>query len=145
MKVQIYQVLMNLRIGESSSFIDKDLNHMSLEAESARKPSGERKPLKFLRTSVDEDNKEQLRQNMILNPPACESKFDGLGDFLKYCNFCRKEIPQDKDVFMYRDYCAYCSEQCRDYQIELDEWVEKQLEASKAAVREQDAKMNGSH
>lgn len=132
------------RLSESSNFIEKDLlNHMSLPVESAREvhraapPSGERKPPKCLRPSVDEGNKEQLWQNAIMNYPARESISGGLGDFLKYCYFCSKTIKQGEDVFMYRDYCAFCSEKCRDYQIELDK--------IRASIQEQDANnvMNG--
>ncbi|KAL8100784.1 FCS-Like Zinc finger 17-like isoform X2 [Apium graveolens] len=135
------------RLGESSNFIEKDLlNHMSFTVESARgkgiaaPSSGERKPPKCFRPSVDEGNKEQLRQNVILKSPSQASKSGGLGDFLKYCNFCSKTIPENKDVFMYRDYCAYCSEQCRDFQIEIDEMFQKQLEDSRAAVQDQEVK-----
>lgn len=133
------------RLGESSSFVEKDLlNHMSFTVESAREvgsaaPSlGERKPPKCLKPSVDEGTKEQPRQNVILKSPARASKSGGLGDFLKNCNFCTKKIKQDEDVFMYRDYCAYCSEKCRGYQIELDEMVQKQLADSRAAAQDQE-------
>ncbi|KAK1352672.1 FLZ-type domain-containing protein [Heracleum sosnowskyi] len=125
------------RLGESSNFIEKDLlNHMCFTVESARQVgsaapySGERKPPKFLKPSVDEGTKEQSRRNVILKSPARGSKSGGLGDFLKYCNFCNKKIKQDEDVFMYRDYCAYCSEKCRDYQIEIDEMVEESRAAA---------------
>lgn len=133
------------RLGESSNFIEKDLlDHMSFTVESAREvgsaapSSGERKPPKCLKPSVDEGTKEQSRQNVILKSPTRASKSGGLGDFLKYCNFCSKKIQQDKDVFMYRDYCAYCSEKCRGYQIEIDEMVQKQLAESRAAVQDQE-------
>lgn len=94
------------RLSESSNFIEKDLlNHTSLQAESARDvgsaapSSGERKPPKCLRPSVDEGNKKQSWQK---SPARTSKSGGGLGDFLKYCNFCTKEIQQDEDVFMYR-------------------------------------------
>ncbi|CAA0828086.1 Protein of unknown function (DUF581 [Striga hermonthica] len=48
-----------------------------------------------------------------------------IGGFLERCHYCRKRIPQNSEVYMYRDLCAFCSTECRDSQIELDILTEK--------------------
>lgn len=97
------------RLGDSSSFIEKDLlNNMSLPAKYATEvlgpscPSDVRKPPKCLKPTPDEGNKEQLSTNTVLNSTAHESISGGMGSFLKNCYYCKKMINQDEDVFMYR-------------------------------------------
>ncbi|GER24852.1 hypothetical protein STAS_00388 [Striga asiatica] len=48
-----------------------------------------------------------------------------IGGFLERCHYCKKRIPQNSEVYMYRDLCAFCSTECRDSQIELDISTEK--------------------
>ncbi|PON78290.1 Zf-FLZ domain containing protein [Trema orientale] len=48
--------------------------------------------------------------------------------FLKTCNLCNKGLSLDKEVYMYRGDQGFCSIECRDRQIYLDEI--KDLEAS---------------
>lgn len=96
------------RLRDSSSFIEKDLSHMSFPFKCAREvcgassPSDVRKPPKCLKPSLDEGNKERLWKNTVLKPTAHESMSDGIGSFLKHCYYCKKMIDQGEDVFMYR-------------------------------------------
>ncbi|KAK1357087.1 FLZ-type domain-containing protein [Heracleum sosnowskyi] len=132
------------RLGDSSSFIEKDLNHMPLPVKYAREVCGAsslsdvRKPSKCLKTSLDEGNKEQLWKNTVLKPTARESVSGGIGSFLKHCYYCKKMIDQGEDVFMYRDLCAFCTEECRDHQIELDEKIQRQSAESSGVIQKQD-------
>ncbi|KAK6268320.1 hypothetical protein QUC31_012480 [Theobroma cacao] len=48
--------------------------------------------------------------------------------FLKSCHLCNKNLSLDKEVYMYRGDQGYCSIECRDRQIVLDEM--KELEVS---------------
>ncbi|KAL4625170.1 hypothetical protein ACB092_05G005300 [Castanea dentata] len=48
--------------------------------------------------------------------------------FLKMCHLCDKELSLDKDVYMYRGDQGFCSIECRNRQIVLDEM--RELEAS---------------
>ncbi|CAN7028827.1 unnamed protein product [Brassica rapa subsp. trilocularis] len=48
--------------------------------------------------------------------------------FLKTCHLCMKQLHQDKDIFMYRGDLGFCSRECRESQILIDE--KKELEAS---------------
>ncbi|KAG2313928.1 hypothetical protein Bca4012_064559 [Brassica carinata] len=48
--------------------------------------------------------------------------------FLKTCHLCMKQLHQDKDVYMYRGDLGFCSKECRESQILIDE--KKELEAS---------------
>ncbi|KAL8158244.1 uncharacterized protein LOC141676685 [Apium graveolens] len=45
----------------------------------------------------------------------------GFGGFLENCSFCKKRIRRNMDVFMYGYLKAFCSPECRDVQIEMDE------------------------
>ncbi|KAL6500504.1 hypothetical protein OROHE_025870 [Orobanche hederae] len=48
-----------------------------------------------------------------------------IGGFLERCHYCKKRIAQNSEVFMYRDLCAFCSAECRDTQIALDQLAKK--------------------
>ncbi|WVZ24316.1 hypothetical protein V8G54_002860 [Vigna mungo] len=48
--------------------------------------------------------------------------------FLKTCNLCNKQLSPDKDIYMYRGDQGFCSVECRNRQIVLDEM--KELESS---------------
>ncbi|KAK9289040.1 hypothetical protein L1049_017511 [Liquidambar formosana] len=43
------------------------------------------------------------------------------GVFFQSCFLCKKKITEKDDVFMYGYLCAFCSPECRDKQITLDE------------------------
>ncbi|CAK9144672.1 unnamed protein product [Ilex paraguariensis] len=57
-------------------------------------------------------------------PPSCTHQ----SCFLKTCLLCKKNLSPDKDVYMYRGDQGYCSEECRNRQIYVDDM--KELEAS---------------
>ncbi|XP_010413590.1 PREDICTED: uncharacterized protein LOC104699888 [Camelina sativa] len=41
--------------------------------------------------------------------------------FLESCSLCRKTLSINSDIFMYRGDMAFCSQECRQEQIESDE------------------------
>ncbi|PKA50274.1 hypothetical protein AXF42_Ash013363 [Apostasia shenzhenica] len=63
--------------------------------------------------------------------------------FLDSCFLCRKPLSGNRDIFMYRGDMPFCSEECRQEQIELDDAREKNW---KIAVRKerQPKQMNSS-
>ncbi|KMZ63090.1 hypothetical protein ZOSMA_42G01300 [Zostera marina] len=68
--------------------------------------------------------------------PRCEDK--GIrGYFLDACTLCKKSLVAHRDIFMYRGDTPFCSEECRQDQIEMDEAKEKMLRnvAVKASSR----------
>ncbi|XP_027337740.1 FCS-Like Zinc finger 17-like [Abrus precatorius] len=44
--------------------------------------------------------------------------------FLQTCNLCNKQLSPDKDIYMYRGDQGFCSIECRNRQIVLDEMRE---------------------
>ncbi|OIW04541.1 hypothetical protein TanjilG_13923 [Lupinus angustifolius] len=48
--------------------------------------------------------------------------------FLKTCNLCNKQLSPDKDIYMYRGDEGFCSVECRNRQIVLDDM--RELESS---------------
>ncbi|XP_019430225.1 PREDICTED: uncharacterized protein LOC109337656 [Lupinus angustifolius] len=48
--------------------------------------------------------------------------------FLKTCSLCNKQLSPDKDIYMYRGDEGFCSVECRNKQIVLDEM--RELESS---------------
>ena len=69
---------------------------------------------------------------------ACSFFFDDelLGEpgmpALDACALCAKPLARDSDVFMYRGDTPFCSEECRDEQMQLDA-----IAARQAARRQQ--------
>ncbi|KAI4371477.1 hypothetical protein MLD38_019708 [Melastoma candidum] len=45
--------------------------------------------------------------------------------FLEACFRCRKQLGNNRDIFMYGGDTAFCSEECRQEQIDMDESKEK--------------------
>uniref|UniRef100_A0A0E0LFN2 FLZ-type domain-containing protein n=1 Tax=Oryza punctata TaxID=4537 RepID=A0A0E0LFN2_ORYPU len=41
--------------------------------------------------------------------------------FLESCFLCKSSIAGDRDIFMYRGDAAFCSEECRQEQMDMDE------------------------
>ncbi|XAR70583.1 hypothetical protein NMG60_11027486 [Bertholletia excelsa] len=66
--------------------------------------------------------------------------------FLDACFLCQKPLGQNKDIFMYRGDTPFCSEECRQEQIDMDETKEKRwnLSASRKAMRKEQKRTNSS-
>ncbi|KAL9175822.1 hypothetical protein ABFS82_02G137400 [Erythranthe guttata] len=47
--------------------------------------------------------------------------------FLDCCSLCRRPLSQNNDIFMYRGDTPFCSQDCRQEQIEIDEASEKKM------------------
>ncbi|BAF09689.1 FCS-Like Zinc finger 3 [Oryza sativa Japonica Group] len=43
------------------------------------------------------------------------------GHAMDACSLCRKPLTRNCDIFMYRGNTPFCSEECRDHQMEMDE------------------------
>lgn len=68
--------------------------------------------------------------------------------FLEACSLCNKPLGGNKDIFMYRGDTPFCSEECRQEQIEIDELKEKNMNLSssmKALRNKEHRKSNSSN
>ncbi|GAB4830407.1 hypothetical protein Ancab_020044 [Ancistrocladus abbreviatus] len=43
-----------------------------------------------------------------------------IGDFLEKCYYCEKKIEEDAEIFMLSELRAFCTAECREFQIALD-------------------------
>ncbi|KAI3444840.1 hypothetical protein Pfo_001505 [Paulownia fortunei] len=50
--------------------------------------------------------------------------------FLDSCFLCHRPLSQNNDIFMYRGNTPFCSQECRQEQIEMDEASEKRWKLS---------------
>ncbi|KAJ4957828.1 hypothetical protein NE237_024939 [Protea cynaroides] len=65
--------------------------------------------------------------------------------FLEACYLCKKPLRDNRDIFMYRGDTPFCSEECRQEQIEMDEAKENwNLSASMKAMRKEQKKTSTS-
>ncbi|XVE65215.1 hypothetical protein DITRI_Ditri07aG0163000 [Diplodiscus trichospermus] len=66
--------------------------------------------------------------------------------FLDTCFLCEKPLGGNRDIFMYRGDTPFCSEECRQEQIDIDEAKEKNwnLSSSMKALRKKDQKKSTS-
>ncbi|KAK9059260.1 hypothetical protein SSX86_021879 [Deinandra increscens subsp. villosa] len=64
--------------------------------------------------------------------------------FLDACFLCKKPLGHNRDIFMYRGDTPFCSEDCREKQIEIDETKDKtkNLSASMRALRKKEQNQN---
>ncbi|AES94377.1 putative Zf-FLZ domain-containing protein [Medicago truncatula] len=89
-----------------------------------------------------------LRNNA--NSPRSGGRFydarfeDHQPHFLQSCFLCKKALG-NKDIFMYRGDTPFCSEECRQEQIEIDEAKEKNMNiASSMALRKKEQRKSSS-
>ncbi|KAF5729662.1 hypothetical protein HS088_TW20G00026 [Tripterygium wilfordii] len=70
---------------------------------------------------------------------------DNQPHFLEACFLCKKPLGGNRDIFMYRGDTPFCSEECRQEHIEIDEAKEKwNLSSSMKALRKKDQKKSSS-
>ncbi|CAH8383707.1 unnamed protein product [Eruca vesicaria subsp. sativa] len=55
--------------------------------------------------------------------------------FLESCSLCRKHLGLNSDIYMYRGDKAFCSNECREEQIEYDEAKERSWKLSARSLR----------
>ncbi|KAL0397426.1 UNVERIFIED_CONTAM: FCS-Like Zinc finger 2 [Sesamum calycinum] len=55
--------------------------------------------------------------------------------FLDSCFLCHRPLNHNTDIFMYRGNTPFCSQECRQEQIEMDEEVEKRWKVSSSSKR----------
>ncbi|RZS06967.1 hypothetical protein BHM03_00037719 [Ensete ventricosum] len=67
-----------------------------------------------------------------LSKPSEDSPPCSSDDFLRYCLSCNKKLEEGKDIYMYKLFClfcrgekAFCSCDCRDQEILIEEEIEK--------------------
>ncbi|CAI9766563.1 unnamed protein product [Fraxinus pennsylvanica] len=82
---------------------------------------------------IQQNNKKTIRASVFEISPARSIEVAGFpaSDFLSSCHMCQKKL-LGKDIFMYRGEKAFCSTECRDRQIVMDERKEKKY-SSKAS------------
>ncbi|XP_038903293.1 FCS-Like Zinc finger 2-like [Benincasa hispida] len=74
-------------------------------------------------------------RSLSLSAASRSSRFeDPPPHFLDSCFLCRKPLGNNIDIFMYRGDTPFCSEECRQEQIEIDEMKEKKWRRSSAAA-----------
>ncbi|XP_076901395.1 FCS-Like Zinc finger 2-like [Bidens hawaiensis] len=66
--------------------------------------------------------------------------------FLDACALCNKPLGCNRDIFMYKGDIPFCSVECREKQIEIDELKEKKqsLSASIKAMRKEEEREKSS-
>ncbi|XP_039121433.1 FCS-Like Zinc finger 2-like [Dioscorea cayenensis subsp. rotundata] len=62
--------------------------------------------------------------------------------FLDSCFLCKKPLGSNRDIFMYRGDTPFCSEECRQEQIDMDENNEKNRKLS--SIKDQKKKKSSS-
>ncbi|XP_058768883.1 FCS-Like Zinc finger 3-like [Vicia villosa] len=76
-------------------------------------------------------NRTSLRNTNVPSPRSgrfYDTRFeDQQSHFLEACSLCNKPLGHNKDIFMYRGDTPFCSEECRQEQIEIDEVKEKNM------------------
>lgn len=64
--------------------------------------------------------------------------------FLRTCGLCNRRLSHGRDIYMYRGDTAFCSQECREQQIKVDERKEKRAAAINAASKNADSHRNHS-
>ncbi|CAM8923913.1 hypothetical protein QQ045_023790 [Rhodiola kirilowii] len=65
----------------------------------------------------------------------CEPTRGDVPHFLESCFLCRKRLSRSSDIFMYRGSTPFCSMECREEQIQIDESKERNWRKMYASAR----------
>lgn len=106
------------RVRSSSRLSDTDvINYVS-------SPIGSPWQLKCVKPS----GFEQTTSSPILSLASPEKREvdQRIGGFLEQCFYCKNEIYQNMEVYMYSDLHAFCTTACREAQMTLDKGKEMQ-------------------
>ncbi|KAK1356492.1 FCS-Like Zinc finger 2-like [Heracleum sosnowskyi] len=81
----------------------------------------------FISRPLCYSRKTSMRNFSFPSTPRSGRFFDARFEphFLHACFLCKKQLGHNKDIFMYRGDTPFCSEECRQEQIEADEAKEK--------------------
>ncbi|XP_047943950.1 FCS-Like Zinc finger 17-like [Salvia hispanica] len=82
--------------------------------------------LRFL-TKIEISNSNVVVKPIFLLKPKSKSP-NSQNCYLKLCHLCIKPLNFDKEIFMYKGDLGFCSVECRDRQIYMDET--QQMEAN---------------
>ncbi|CAA0816154.1 Protein of unknown function (DUF581 [Striga hermonthica] len=72
-----------------------------------------------------------LNSNNIVVKPISKPLTTLCCCYLKSCHLCSKPLSLDKEIYMYRGDLGFCSVECRDRQIYLDETKELEIATRK--------------
>ncbi|KAK7330850.1 hypothetical protein VNO77_25054 [Canavalia gladiata] len=95
-------------------------------------------------------NRTSFRNLPVSSPRSArfyDSRFeDHHPHFLEACFLCKKPLGDNRDIFMYRGDTPFCSQECREEQIEIDEAEEKNrtLSSSMKALRNKEKRKSAS-
>ncbi|KAF3436268.1 hypothetical protein FNV43_RR23360 [Rhamnella rubrinervis] len=89
-------------------------------ASKARKPSA-------VEAAAETVRQQSRPTNLFVSSPEIEKagREMQIDNFMDKCHYCNKKIGENQEVFMYRSFGAFCSSECRDKAIEMDEAAEK--------------------
>lgn len=87
----------------------------------------------FTPISPSNTQQQQLDQQRLLTAPQTvpvrnrrkSADFVETANFLKACFLCKRRLIPGRDIYMYRGDSAFCSLECRQQQMNLDEKKEK--------------------
>ncbi|KAF7852338.1 hypothetical protein BT93_L0896, partial [Corymbia citriodora subsp. variegata] len=68
----------------------------------------------------------------------------GKPHFLQSCFLCNKPLGFNSDIFIYRGDTAFCSKECRQEQIEIDEAKERSWKRSRSSSSSSSSSSNSS-
>ncbi|KAK4769754.1 hypothetical protein SAY87_030286 [Trapa incisa] len=76
--------------------------------------------------------------------PRYEDRHRQQPHFLESCFLCKRSLGINRDIFMYRGDTAFCSEDCRQEQIDMDEAKDKawNLSSSMKSMRKDQRRSN---
>ncbi|KAI3449665.1 hypothetical protein Pfo_006330 [Paulownia fortunei] len=110
------------RAGSSSSYLETPVSTSAAASVS---------PVKVLKTDAAAEPSRPKILTVASPLNVGESDQPKIGGFLERCHYCKKRIAQNSEVFMYSNLCAFCSSECRDFQITLDQSATEEPENTK--------------
>ncbi|KAL5213756.1 hypothetical protein ABZP36_002908 [Zizania latifolia] len=85
------------------------------------------------------------RPGRLFCDPDDDAELVGHHHYLDICFRCRRPLGGNRDIFMYRGNMPFCSEECRQEQIEIDETREQRSKQTGRAEQQRQRQQKQIH
>ncbi|KAL5216374.1 hypothetical protein ABZP36_007775 [Zizania latifolia] len=85
------------------------------------------------------------RPGRLFCDPDDDDEHLGHHHYLEICLLCRRPLGGNRDIFMYRGNMPFCSEECRQEQIDIDEAREQTSKQTGRAEQQRQRQQKQSH
>lgn len=105
----------------SMKMVDEPSTPIQMNVDDILHEEIQRKPVALPQKLASYVHLQALRWPQHMRPPSHPGKQEAAESFLQACFYCKRRLKPGRDIYMYRGDAAFCTEECRLWQISCDE------------------------